>query len=347
MENWLLLDQLTKLLKLRAIKRAVIMIKKIINNIKKSYESLKENISFETIIDFLKISDTIHIKKSLILLWIIVIFTIFIVIWAAFSNINQVVSASGEVTPESQVHLIQSALTGPVEKINIKLGDEIKKGEVLFHIANSQHLKTYQNSLAEVESRRKKVKILEDLFNQGAESEIRLLDEKLLLIDAERKFNAATIALDYSKVESSVDGTISQVLAKNIGQVVNVGEDLVEIVPFDADLRLKVLVQTKDIASVRPNLKAKIAFNSFDMAIYGQFDGIVKTVSASTSVQTDDGIAYYIAIVEVDKNEIKRLKNIEIISGMTAQVSIIGDERTILSYLFNPITKLSKTALRE
>ena len=131
MENWLLLDQLTKLLKLRAIKRAVIMIKKIINNIKKSYESLKENISFETIIDFLKISDTIHIKKSLILLWIIVIFTIFIVIWAAFSNINQVVSASGEVTPESQVHLIQSALTGPVEKINIKLGDEIKKGEVL------------------------------------------------------------------------------------------------------------------------------------------------------------------------------------------------------------------------
>jgi hypothetical protein len=34
-------------------------------------------------------------------------------------------------------------------------------------------------------------------------------------------------------------------------------------------------------------------------------------------------------------------------SGMTAQVSIIGDERTILSYLFNPITKLSKTALRE
>ena len=111
MENWLLLDQLTKLLKLRAIKRAVIMIKKIINNIKKSYESLKENISFETIIDFLKISDTIHIKKSLILLWIIVIFTIFIVIWAAFSNINQVVSASGEVTPESQVHLIQSALT--------------------------------------------------------------------------------------------------------------------------------------------------------------------------------------------------------------------------------------------
>jgi len=323
------------------------MIKRIINSLIKTLVNIKENISIESVTEFFRISDTIQIKKSLILLWVIAVFTIIIVIWAGFSKINQVVSANGEVTPESQVHLIQSALTGPVEEINIKLGDKIKKGEVLFLIANSQHKKTYETSLAEVESRRKKVKILEDLFMQGAESEIRLLDEKLFLIDAERKLNSAKAALDYSKVESTVDGTISQVLAKNRGQVVNVGEDLVEIVPENADLRLKVLVQTKDIASVRPNLKAKIAFTSFDMAIYGQFDGIVKTVSASTSVQTEDGMSYYVAIVEVDKNEIKRLKNIDIMSGMTALVSIIGDERTILSYLFNPITKLSKTALRE
>ena len=82
------------------------------------------------------------------------------------------------------------------------------------------------------------------------------------------------------------------------------------------------------------------------MAIYGQFDGIVKTVSASTSIQGDDQ-PYYTAIIEVDDKEIKRLKNIDIQSGMQASVSIIGNRRTILSYLFNPITKLSKTALRE
>jgi len=323
------------------------MFKKIISTITLTTKRIVVNVTISDITEFFKISDTIQIKKSLILLWIIILFTIFIVFWAAISKINQVVSATGEVTPESQVHLIQSALTGPVEKINIRLGDKIKRGETLFLIAHSQHTEAYKTALAEVESRKKKVKILEDLFMQGAESEIRLLDEKLFLIEAERKFNSAKIAVEYSKIESSVDGTISQVLAKNIGQVVNVGEDLVEIVPDDADLRLKVLVQTKDIASVRPNLKAKIAFTSFDMAVYGQFDGVVKTVSANASIQTEDGIAYYVAIVEVDKNEIKRLKNIEIMSGMTAQVSIIGDERTILSYLFNPITKLSKTALRE
>ena len=136
---------------------------------------------------------------------------------------------------------------------------------------------------------------------------VRLLDEKLLLIEAERRLNTAKLALDYSEIKSSINGTVSQVVAKNIGQVVNTGANLVEIVPENADLRLKVLIQTKDIASVRPNLKAKIAFTSFDMAVYGQFDGIVKTVSASSSIQNEDGIPYYIAIVEVDKNEINSI----------------------------------------
>jgi len=306
-----------------------------------------KSITVSEILDFFKISNSKDIKKSLILTWVIMVFTVLTVLWASLSNINQVVVGNGEVTPESQVHQIQSPLTGPIEKINISMGDKVKKDEILFLISNEQHSQTYENSLSEVQEREKKVKILEDLFNQGAESEVRLIDEKLTLIDAKRRLNNAKIALDYSQIKSSVNGTVSQVLAKNIGQVVNTGANLVEIVPENADLRLKVLIQTKDIASVRPNLKAKIAFTSFDMAVYGQFDGIVKTVSASTSIPGEDGIAYYVAIVEVDKNEIKRLKNIEILSGMAATVSIIGDKRTILSYLFNPITKLAKTALRE
>jgi multidrug efflux pump subunit AcrA (membrane-fusion protein) len=324
------------------------MFKKIYNLLREfSFKEMIQNISLNEILSFFQISDTIEIKKSLLLVWTIMIFSVFIVLWASLSEINQVVVGNGEVTPESQVHQIQSAVTGPVEKINISLGDKIKKGEILFLIANTQHLQNYQTTFSEVSARRKKVEILEDLFNQGAESEVRLLDEKLLLIEAERRLNTAKLALDYSEIKSSINGTVSQVVAKNIGQVVNTGANLVEIVPENADLRLKVLIQTKDIASVRPNLKAKIAFTSFDMAVYGQFDGIVKTVSASSSIQNEDGIPYYIAIVEVDKNEIKRLKNIEILSGMSASVSIIGDQRTILSYLFNPITKLSKTALRE
>ncbi len=309
--------------------------------------SFFKSIKIDPILKLFKVREVLEIKKSLVLLWLIMIFTILIVFWASVANINQVVVANGEVTPESQVHFIQSPLAGPVELININLGDKIKKNETLFLIANSQHLENYKTSLSEVDARERKVNILQDLFNKGAESEIRLIDEKLSLLDARRRLANAKTALDYSEIKSSVNGVVSKVHSKNIGQVVNLGANLAEIVPDESNLRLNAMVQTKDIAYVKPNQKAKIAFMSFDMAIYGQFDGIVKTVSASTSTLGDDPTPYYTAIVEVDKKEIQRIKNIEIQSGMQASVSIIGQERTVLSYLFNPITKLSKTALRE
>jgi|TARA_B100001105_G_scaffold51778_1_gene39091 multidrug efflux pump subunit AcrA (membrane-fusion protein) len=309
--------------------------------------SFFRNIELRAVTDLFKISDTMAIKKSLLVSWIIMIFTILIVTWAGLSEIDQVVVANGIVTPESEVHFIQSAVTGPVEKINVNLGDKIVKGELIFLIANTQHYESHRTTLLEVEARKRKVAILQDLFDKGAESEIRLIDEKLLLLDAERRLALAKTALDYSEVKSSVSGTVSKVHAKNIGVVVNTGANLAEIVPDDSNLRLNAMVQTKDIPYVTPNQKAKISFLSFDMAIYGQFDGTVKTVSASTTVFGEDPTPYYEAIIEVDKEEIKRLNNIEIQSGMHASVSIIGKERTILSYLFNPITKLSKTALRE
>ena len=40
--------------------------------------------------------------------------------------------------------------------------------------------------MSEVEARKEKVKILEDLFNKGAESQMRVIDEKLLLIDSQK-----------------------------------------------------------------------------------------------------------------------------------------------------------------
>jgi multidrug efflux pump subunit AcrA (membrane-fusion protein) len=34
-------------------------------------------------------------------------------------------------------------------------------------------------------------------------------------------------------------------------------------------------------------------------------------------------------------------------SGMTVDVSIIGQKRTVIGYIFNPVTKLKRKAFRE
>ena len=91
---------------------------------------------------------------------------------------------------------------------------------------------------------------------------------------------------------------------------------------------------------------SKVGFTAYDIAVWGQVDGVVKTVSASTKMGSND-VPYYPAIIEVDTEEIKKVNDMEILTGMQANASIIGQKRTVLSYLINPITKLSKKAFRE
>ena len=85
------------------------MIKKIYNLLREfSFKEMIQSISLSEILSFFQISDTIQIKKSLLLVWTIMIFSVFIVLWASLSEINQVVVGNGEVTPESQLHQIHS-----------------------------------------------------------------------------------------------------------------------------------------------------------------------------------------------------------------------------------------------
>ena len=318
-----------------------------LNKIKNLLKLFNFNINFTEILNFLGEFKIDKLKKSIILFWFICAFTIIIVIWAAFAEIDQVVRANGEVNPESEVHLIQNSIAGPIELISVKLGDRVKKGDTLFHIAKSQNDLIYQTTLNEVDTRKKKVQLLQDLVNSGSEAEMVLLNEKLQLIDSERRLSNALINKDFSKIRSPVDGTVSLVEAKNIGQFFRSGETLAEIVPDNPNLRLKAYIPTKDISNVESGMSAQIAFTSYDMAIYGQFEGYVKTVSEATVNIGQDATPFYEAIIEVVDSKLTTNTDINIKSGMQASVSIIGDKRTILSYVFNPITKLSKTALRE
>ena len=287
-------------------------------------------------------------RKSFILFWLIGSFTVVFVIWASFAEVNQVVRASGTVVPDSKVHLIQSGISGPIEEINIKLDDKVKAGDVLFLIDNVNRKKSYNLAKKEFETRKRRVEILKKLVQTGSDSEFRLLDEELNLVSAESKFNQAEIALEYSKVKSPITGYISKINVTNIEQIVDQGSLLSEVVPEDDILKIEAQVAPKDIAYVRKGQKAKIAFTAYDMAIYGQVEGNVTKIASNTSA-TEDGQTYYPAVIEIDNNELinERDKKIVLQSGMISDVSIIGEERTVISYLLNPITKLSQRALQE
>ena len=286
-------------------------------------------------------------KKSFLLFWFIGLFTIIFLVWASIAEVNQVVRAPGTVIPDSKVHLVQSGIAGPVEKINVKLDDEVNEGDTLYLVDNINVKKFFELAKKEFETRKRKVEILRNLVKSGSDSEFRLLDEELSLVEAEKRYNQAKRNLEFSSVKAPISGSISSAKVTNIGQLVNTGDLLSEIVPKDDMLKIEASVLPKDIAYVRKGQKAKIAFTAYDMAIYGQFEGVVTKIASNTT-SNQDGATYYPAIIEIDYNQVNDSERKVILqSGMQSDVSIIGEERTVLSYVLNPITKLSQRALQE
>ena len=324
--------------------------KKFLKNISEKLKNLLNLINrekLEEIIPYLLPEFWASNKKSFLLFWFIGLFTIIFLVWASIAEVNQVVRAPGTVIPDSKVHLVQSGIAGPVEKINVKLDDEVNEGDTLYLVDNINSKKFFELAKKEFETRKRKVEILRNLVKSGSDSEFRLLDEELSLVEAEKRFNQAKRNLEFSSVKAPISGSISSAKVTNIGQLVKTGDLLSEIVPEDDMLKIEASVLPKDIAYVRKGQKAKIAFTAYDMAIYGQFEGVVTKIASNTT-STQDGATYYPAIIEIDYNQVNDSERKVILqSGMQSDVSIIGEERTVLSYVLNPITKLSQRALQE
>lgn len=150
-----------------------------------------------------------------------------------------------------------------------------------------------------------------------------------------------------TEVRSPVRGAIKDMHVTTVGQVVQPGQDLVEIVPLDDTLLVEAQVRPADIAFVRPGLPATVKVTAYDFSIYGGLDGEVVDISADTIVN-EQGEAFYRMRVRTADNELGTAASpLPIIPGMTVQVDVLTGEKTVLDYLLKPILKAQQNALRE
>lgn len=313
----------------------------------KSLKSFFNRDNLDNIAESLAITNFSINKGSYFLYWGIALFTIIFAIWASLSSVDQVVRATGTVVPTSKVHTIQSASNGIIEEINVKMSDTVEKGEILFLINYSIAKERYELAKSTRDALERKVNLIEELVNRGSEAEIRLIDEKLKFFEADKSYLQSKLELDLSQVIAPVSGVVSSVNATNVDQVVQASQEIATIVPSGDKLQIEANVLPQDIAYVIPGLKARLAFSAYDMAIYGQFEGEVTKVAPNTSQSREDQPVFYKTIIEIDKDALDKSGRISLQSGMMVDVSIIGEPRTVASYIINPITKLSKTALRD
>jgi adhesin transport system membrane fusion protein len=150
-------------------------------------------------------------------------------------------------------------------------------------------------------------------------------------------------------VKAPLAGTINRVLVTTVGAAVSPGAPLVEIVPSEETLLVETLIRPQDIGTVRMAQKAKVNVTAYDPSVYGGLDGVVTAISPDAVLNERTGESFYTVQVRTNTDALKdkQGKALQIGTGMVADVSLLGDKRTVLEYILSPLTKLRDTAFRE
>ncbi len=179
-----------------------------------------------------------------------------------------------------------------------------------------------------------------------AEALAELAEKRALHATIDARLNASRDRLQRQEIKAPVDGIVKRVAITTQGEIIKPGDTIVEFVPLRDELLLETKIRPQDIGFIRKDQITHVRMTAYDSSIYGTLSGRVERVGADTQT-TSDGVAFYPVTVRIEKDAIGPTQALEIIPGMTADVSIVTGERTILEYVFKPIFKLRETAFRE
>ena len=152
-----------------------------------------------------------------------------------------------------------------------------------------------------------------------------------------------------TELRAPVDGVVGRVLVTTIGGSVAPGAPLVEVVPAGDSLVVEATVQPADIGFVRAGQAARVKISAYDFSLYGTLEGVVESVAPDAVVDERSGQPLFMIRVRTRANALKGEggARLPISAGMTAEVDVLGQDRSILSYLLTPVSRLGAEAFRE
>ena len=173
-------------------------------------------------------------------------------------------------------------------------------------------------------------------------AEIQVAEEQ-----ANAREQAYSAKVERTTLVAPADGVVSAVNVKAPGSILQAGTVVAEIVPVEAPLVILARLPAEDIAQVKKGQRSQITVTAFDVAQYGTLTGRIQKIAGNT-IQPQGGAAYYETYVEIMDGRFsgtKRMANL--VSGMEVVVDIVGDKRTILSYVLTPFNRAASLVFRE
>ena len=251
------------------------------------------------------------------------------------------------------------------ENTQIKLiGAEISDVQLLVRkgLAKRSRLLVWQRQQAEIEgARSRNIAAVARAKQQIAETRPRVSELKTQrlkqmveelratqteLFDLEERVRSAEDVLVRTKIITPLDGTIVGPQILTPGGVIGPGEALMDLVPSGAGMIIESQVDPNDIDVVHAGLPAQVRLTAFNQRNLAPIEGKVLTLSADRLTDKRSGVPYFLARVILVEDLAKDLA-VALYPGMQAEVMIVTGERTVLDYVFRPLSQSLGRAFRE
>jgi protease secretion system membrane fusion protein len=181
------------------------------------------------------------------------------------------------------------------------------------------------------------------------ETDQELAAIRLEIEGVREKYQAASEQLNRTELRSPVSGQVVGLAVQTPGAIVQPGQKLMDIVPLDEYLLLETKVPPHMIDRVEVGQKTDVRFNAFSHSPSLVAEGEVR--SLSRDLVTEDGpagpISFYLARISLTDAGMKTLGNRQLQAGMPAEVIIKTGERSLLTYILNPLTKRIAASMKE
>jgi protease secretion system membrane fusion protein len=165
--------------------------------------------------------------------------------------------------------------------------------------------------------------------------------------DAE-KFVAQKQELQRVEIRSPAAGQVMGLMVQTVGGVVQPGQKLMDIVPNEQDLLLEAHIPPHLIDKIQVGLLADIRFNTFAHSPQLVVEGKVLSVSGDLVVDPQNPqMTHFLARLQVTAEGKKTLGARQLQPGMPAEIVIKTGERSMLTYLLNPLTKRLAGSMKE
>ena len=237
-------------------------------------------------------------------------------------------------------NLVKSGLVPEARLLGLKRDKQENEGRVeLAQISRERVFATLAEIDEQILSTQKS--FVSRALQERADVENELSEAQVVLPSLESRLVRNTIL-------APVDGIINRVNVRSLNAYVQVGDVLAELVPLDDNIVVEAQIDPKDIADITIGSDVKISLTAYDPSKYGRLDGVVEKISADAIADQQTGQSYYLTTISLSGSYIvDEEEELFILPGMVATVDVLSGKRTVLDYVWQPISNTKDKALRD